>query len=596
MDKNEKNTSNDYRQERKERISKQAKSAAKKSNSHPGAKSVAGKVVGIIIAVVVVVAILASMLNFFGVPQKAIKAVTIDGKSYSMSELSCYYMQIYQNVYSYSSQYDSNYGEGYGKMLTGYDTAVSPTKQTTTDHDGNEVTWDEYFLDEAIESMANVKRYYKTAVDAGITLSEEDEEEIQSAIDDISENINNSGLSYSVSRYITLTYGKGVTTKLYKKVLTERKYVELYQELRQDELKAGYTDGDVNAVYTEDKSAYDVVDFRWYTIDVESSETAEEESTGEDTSEAAETLLPEEERAQRFIDTVKSEQNYNEDTFKQTVLDFASEDSEDYETYKIDSATLLQKISKSVLESNIGEDAANWFYETDDSGNYVRQTGDMNYFLDSDGDVVYIVFTIGTPYCDDTIPASVRHILVQYPTEEASEDVSGEAETEATTVSAEMKSECESEAESILNEYKTYIEENESGAADEEYFGELASKYSDDTGSVEEGGLISDMSNNGSYVDNFEDWVFAEGQYDGETRAEGDTAVIETEYGYHIMYFVGGHDHPEWYETILSDLANDAWEEEQTSFEESFGEDAIVRKETVEKWVKKSCLKIIGGD
>lgn len=597
MNNNEKDTLNSYRQERKERISKQAKKAGKKSNSHEGAKRVIGKICGIVISVVVIVAILAASLNFLGVPQKIIKTITIDGKSYSMSELSCYYMQMFNNVYQYSSAYESQYGSGYGQMLTGYNTALSPTEQTTKDDDGNEITWDEYFLEEAVESMANIKRYYAAAVDAGIELDEDDLKEIQDTLDSINANTGN----FSLSRYISLSYGKGVTLKLFKKILTEQKTVEKYQEYRQDELKKGHTDADVEKVYNEDKTAYDVVSVRWYTIDVtsetSSGTSSSEPASGESTSEEATAAAPleEEYQAQDFIKKVQSQQNYNEETFKNVILETEDPDSENYETYKQDAASLLQKVSKDSVKTNISEDAANWLYEQDKDNNYVRQTGDMKYFVSSDSKTVYILYATGTPFRDTTVPASVRHILVQFPTEAASEDVSGEAstDTEETTVSAETKSECESEAESILNDYKTYIEENESGVSDEDYFGELASKLSDDTGSQGSGGLIEDMNNNGSYVKNFEDWVFSEGDYEGESRKSGDTGIVETEYGYHVMYYVGGHEHPEWYETILDNLIGDEWEDEQKKFEESFAEDAIVRKETVMGWVKKSCLKMI---
>lgn len=593
--KKEKEYSDNYRQERKDRIAKQSKSSEKKSNSHQGAKKAAEKVVSVVIAVVVIVAILGASLNFFGVPQRALKAVTIDGKSYSMSELSCYYMQMYNNVANYASSYDSQYGSGYGKMLTGYDTSLSPAEQTTKDDDGNEITWDEYFLNEAIENMANVKRYYNAAVEAGVELSEEDKAEIEKSLDTYKSYIE--GQNYSLSRYITLIYGKGVTTGLFKRILTEQQIASSYQEQLQDELKGAYTDADIDKVYQEDKSAYDVVSVRWFTIDVESetADTAAETASGEEESSDAERApLAEELKAQEFIAKIKSQQNYNEETFKATVLEYADKDSEDYETYQNDAATLLQKVDKSSISSNVSEDAANWLYEQDDNGNYIRQAGDMNAFLNSKSTVVYIFYAVGTPFRDETVPASVRHILVQYPTE-AAEDVSGEesTDTEETTVSAEVKSECESEAESILAQYKDYINENESGVADEEYFGELASKLSDDTGSQKNGGLISDLNNDGSYVANFEDWVFAEGEYAGETRTEGDTAIVETEYGYHIMYYVGGHEHPEWYETILDELVGDDWEKKQTEFDESFGEDAIVRKEWAAGRVKKSCVKMI---
>lgn len=602
MDKNEKQNLDDYRQERKERIAKQNKSAAKKSNSHSGAKNVLNKIISAVIAVVVVVAIVAASLNFFGVPQRLIKSVTIDGESYSMSELSCYYMQIYNNYASYSYNYDSNYGEGYGKMLTGYDYNISPDEQTTTDADGNTITWDEYFLEEAIKNMANIKRYYKLAVEGGIELTEDAEAEIQEAIESVETQIKSyqdQSANYSVSRYLTLTYGKGVTEKFFKKVLTEQKIVELYQESRQDALADEYSADSVEAVYTEAPADYDVVDFRWYTINVATGEDtdAAAEDTSEDTSVA---LAAATQQAQTFIDKVKSEPNYSEQTFKNVVLETVGTDNENYETYKEEAATLLQKADKATISSSVSDDAANWLFETNDDGAYVRQAGDIKYFVNSDSDTVYILYATGTPYRDETKHASVRHILVKYPdaTEAASEEaVSGEAESvaaEDTTVSAEVKSECESEAASILADYESYIAENLNGEADEEYFGELASSLSDDTASATEGGLIEDLANDGTYVVAFEDWVFAEGDFAGEERTAGTTAIIETEYGYHVMYYVSQDEYAEWYQTILDDLVAEDWEAEQTEFEESFAEDAIVRKEKVEGWVKDACLEIIG--
>ena len=591
MDKNEKAALDTYRQERKERIAKQAKQANKKSNSHDGAKSFLGKVVNGLIAVVLVVAILGASLNFFGVPQRMINAIEIDGKAYSMSELTLYYMQMYNNTYSYASSYESNYGEGYGKMLTGYDITRSPADQTTKDEDGNEITWDEHFLEQAIEYMATVKRYYNTAVEAGIVMTEEAQADIDAAIESLD---SNSG-SYSLSRFLTLYFGKGITEKLYKSVLTEQQIVALYQESRQDELKGAYSEEDVNKIYAEDKTAYDVASFRWFTIDIESE--AEVTSTiGEDESVVTSSTYAEEEQAKAFIEKVKSEKNYNEETFKKVVLEFVDEKSQDYETYKQDQATLIQKISKSSVKTNVNEEAANWLFETDAEGNYVRQPGDMNYYVSSDKKDVYIFYANGIPFKDETAPASVRHILVQFPDETTTEAVSGEAvsgEAETEKVAADVKAECKSEAASILDSYKDYINENASGKADEDYFAELASKYSDDTGSASQGGLIEDLANDGAYVANFEDWAFAEGEFADEDRVPGSTGIIETEYGYHVMYFVGAHEYPVWYETILDDLISEDWEAEQTEFEKQFGEDALVRKETVLGWVKKAAVKTI---
>lgn len=612
MDKNEKEVLDTYRQDRKERIAKQSKQSGKKSNSHNKGKAVLGKIVKIVVSVVVIAAILAASLNYFGVPQKLIKSVTIDGESYSMSELSYYYMQVYNYYAYYSYYYDSNYGEGYGSMFTGYNYTVSPDEQTTKDEDGNTITWDEFFMQEAISEMASTKRYYKVALDAGIELTEEAQAEIESSIASVKEQIdsyktseNSQSANYSISRYLTLTYGKGVNESFYKKILTEQKYVELYQEARQEELEKNYSIEDVEAVYNKDTTVYDLVSFRWYTIDIlpDSEADAEVKATEEQIAAA-------EQAAQTFIDTVKSQVNYNEETFKQVVLDTVGKDDANYETYKEEGATLLQKVSKETLSSNVSEDGANWLYEKNEDGSYVRQAGEMKYFVDDNQETVYVLYAVGTPYRDETKPVSVRHILVQFPENDetanaegtSEEAVTGEPETSADetaaneegVVSQSDKDACLKEAEEILKEYTDYIDENLNGEADEDYFAELATEYSDDTGSATDGGLISDMKNDDSYVAEFENWVFAEGEYAGEDRTVGDTAIIETEYGYHIMYYVSENEYADWYSTILQELVDADWETEQTEFDKTFAEDSIQQNETVVSWVKDDCLEIIG--
>lgn len=611
MEKNEKQNLDSYRQERKERIAKQNKAAAKKSNSHSGAKSVMGKIFSGIVAVAVAVAIIFGSLNFFGVPQRVVKAVTIDGESYSMSELSVYYMQIFNNYANYSYSYDSSYGEGYGVMLTGYDYNKSPADQTKKDEDGNEITWDEFFLDEAVANMASIKRYYKAAVEAGIELDDAAQGEIEDAIESIKTQIetyktsseNPDAGNYSVSGFLALQYGKGVTEKFFRKVLAEQKMVELYQQSRQDALGDEYSAEDIEKKYAEAPSDYDVTDFRWFTFDVP--EATESSSDAEESSEDSSAALTEtKQKAEDFIAKVKAESNYNEDTFKNVVLDTVGKDDENYDTYKEEAATLLQKADKATIKTNVSEDAATWFFETNDDGAYVRQAGDMTYFASSDGATVYVFYATGTPYRDETKQASVRHILVKFPetttSEATSETASGEevseetSEAEQSTVSAKDRESCKKEAESILADYNTYITANLKGEADAEYFGELAAELSDDTASATEGGLIEGLANDGTYVPEFEDWVFAEGAYAGQERKVGTTGIIETEYGYHVMFFESESENPEWYQTIVDSFVSTDWEAEQKAFEESFAEDAIVRKEKVEQWVKDACLDIIG--
>ena len=79
----------------------------------------------------------------------------------------------------------------------------------------------------------------------------------------------------------------------------------------------------------------------------------------------------------------------------------------------------------------------------------------------------------------------------------------------------------------------TSLEENWlAGSADEESFKALAMTNSTDSGSVANGGLYENVYP-GQMVSAFNDWCF------DESRQPGDHGIVETEYGFHLMYFVG---------------------------------------------------------
>ena len=121
--------------------------------------------------------------------------------------------------------------------------------------------------------------------------------------------------------------------------------------------------------------------------------------------------------------------------------------------------------------------------------------------------------------------ADVRHILV-CPKGGTQEETTGQ-----TTYSEEEWDACLKEAEKILEEWKN-------GEATEESFAKLVSTYTEDTGSASTGGLYEDIAPGASYVENFLNWTI------DVNRKVGDTDIVKTEYGYHIMYYVEGE--PYW--------------------------------------------------
>ena len=113
--------------------------------------------------------------------------------------------------------------------------------------------------------------------------------------------------------------------------------------------------------------------------------------------------------------------------------------------------------------------------------------------------------------------ANVRHLLVQF--EGGTTGTDGEK-----TYSETEKATAKTEAERLLQLWKD-------GEATEESFIALVKEHSDDSGSKEDGGMIEDIHPESSLVENFLNWSIA------ADRKVGETAVIVSEYGYHVMYY-----------------------------------------------------------
>lgn len=120
--------------------------------------------------------------------------------------------------------------------------------------------------------------------------------------------------------------------------------------------------------------------------------------------------------------------------------------------------------------------------------------------------------------------SDVRHILI-------SPEGGTKGEDGKTTYSEQEWAACLAEAEKVLDEWKA-------GEATVDTFQELVTKYTDDTASKSTGGLYEGIANDGSYMKEFQDWAI------DTNRTPGETGLVKTDYGYHIMYFVEGE--PEW--------------------------------------------------
>ena len=132
----------------------------------------------------------------------------------------------------------------------------------------------------------------------------------------------------------------------------------------------------------------------------------------------------------------------------------------------------------------------------------------------------------------DVKMVNVRHILIQ-----------PEGKNDDGTYTDEAWAEAEKKANELLTEWKN-------GEHTEDSFAYMAAENSTDSGSATNGGLYEDIYP-GQMVDAFDAWCF------DASRKPGDTGIVKTEYGYHIMYFVSTGEHAYWYACAENDYLNE---------------------------------------
>ena len=151
------------------------------------------------------------------------------------------------------------------------------------------------------------------------------------------------------------------------------------------------------------------------------------------------------------------------------------------------------------VKSSVNPLFADWVFDA------ARTAGEKAYFENENGSYV-VEFVEANDLHYNTV--NVRHILVA-PEDKASDTAWQEALALAEKYEKEWK---------------------ELGGS-EENFAETAAKYSVDS-SAANGGLYENIFK-GQMVAEFEDWCF------DSARKPGDSEIIKTSYGYHIMYFSG---------------------------------------------------------
>ena len=417
-------------------------------------------------------------------PSKVV--LKIGSEEITFAEFNLYYCRNVMNVIAYAQ---NSFGDQYAEMLIqseGFDPNSPFRDQDCKYAEGS--SWFDYFVDSAKGELDEIVTLCNVAAENGVALSDEEITDCESQVTEIVAYANQNQMS------VAQLYGDslGITTEdtvrsLTYKIALAQKAKDTFEETHQ------LSDDDIKAEYEANGKKYEVVDYMSFTMQANQT-TVTNEDLRRYADELAATATPEEFAA--YVDN-----------FYNNVLNADIEDKTDY---TVD--TLLTKnYQYNELESS------EWMFTKAEVGQCYEAFSNEG----EDQDLVCTVYMlVKAPSLNDYVSKTVRHILF---------DISKYDNSDV---------KCRAEADKIYNEYRK--------DPTEEHFAELANKYSDDveyeydengnaTAQKEEkteGGIYKNIKR-GEMVTEFEDWCF------DEARQPGDTGIIKTQYGYHIMYFVG---------------------------------------------------------
>ncbi|MBR5410331.1 MAG: peptidylprolyl isomerase [Clostridia bacterium] len=441
--------------------------------------------------------------------------LTANGIDYDGAFFSLLYSNVY-NQYAQEAYYMSMYG-----YSTAFDTLKDPAEQTTTNAAGETLTYHELFVEESIAALEQTAYYQRYALDKGLTLSEENAAELEEIVDSLKANAESEGKS--LEAFLTDMFCPGVTED------TVRVYLEASMLAEQGKAAAGDDYAETLDPYAlfdalESKRDYLTVDLRFCYL----------QKSGDDEADADAKA-----RMEKILEEIT-----DEETFTETVRKNLDEDAA--ARYTTDGSTLLPGMTYAYVSQNINEDLADWLFDE------TRAAGDKT-LIESDS-FLFVVRLTAPAAREDQPSVHVRHVLLTFASvADASEDDAAHPEfTAVEKLKASDGTEITNEGTSyagwvVLETYeqakKLYDDLLKDGVTEEE-FAALAAEASEDTGSSDNGGLYEDVPR-GQMVQPFNDWIF------DSARKPGDTGLVKTSYGWHLMYFVGANDLPDWANSLL---------------------------------------------
>lgn len=446
---------------------------------------------GVIITVCVIVAAVLilglAVYNYIGDDIQGIvlrKTVVAETENFEVNGAMMAYM-INANVQSYASYLS----------LLGVDTSVSLKEQACPLMADANATWFDYFMDTTKPQVSELLVYAEGAKAAGIELTADEEEYLDSIIKNIEAEATTYGYP-NVNTYLLAMTGNPIKLSDIRdcyelNTLASKYYTELIDSVKP-------TDEEREAYYEKNADSFNFVELHKY--NVLASDFEEFDAEGVLTNNAADQSKLAKEYAEQlatiegvdaFADAIRAE-------IEKVTVRRENETDEQFAERK--EALVASACGTSSAVSGLGSEIKEWVNTASVGDTYVEGV---------EGATTYTVYMlVKAPYRSEEMSRNIRHILF----------------------SAEAYGSDE-KAKEVLDAFVA------AGATEAE-FERLAKEYSDDT-TADVGGLIENVIK-GQMVESFENWMY------DETRKVGDYGMVESDYGWHLMFYPGEGEFAAW--------------------------------------------------
>ncbi|MEA4831836.1 Chaperone SurA [bioreactor metagenome] len=302
-------------------------------------------------------------------------------------------------------------------------------------------------------------------------------------------------------------YGRGVNIDDIKRSLKLSSLVSKYLNDINEGIKV--SDDDIQSYYTKNKYDYLSFDYRCYSINFSS--TGEEGKLTADEAKAKADKLAAVSSVDEFLSSAETLIRENNPGFTDDQVE----------------ADLNETLSVKANYDSTDNFKVWAFSDGRNVGETYVSKGTSSYS-------VYLLVSL--PALDESITKNVRHILI-------------------TAASAGSDSAATALATDILKQFN-------SGDKTTDSFALLAFEYSEDGGSAAKGGKYTNVYSH-QMVDEFDEWCF------DPARKSGDTGIIKSNFGYHVMYFEGD-GLPKWKADVFDAVSAEKYKEIYEGFEAKY--------------------------